>query len=52
VDGGPGVDELYGEGDADLHLAKDNTRDARLDGGTGSDKASRDTIDPPLISVP
>ena len=52
VYGGTGVDSLYGEGDADILYAKDNTRDMRLDGGTGRDLASRDAADPPLISVP
>jgi hypothetical protein len=52
VIGGTGVDALYGEGDGDYLYAQDNTKDARIDGGTGTDKAYRDSIDPAPISVP
>jgi hypothetical protein len=52
VIGGTGVDALYGEADGDYLYAQDNTKDARIDGGTGTDKAYRDSIDPAPISVP
>jgi Ca2+-binding RTX toxin-like protein len=50
--GGPGVDKLYGLGGNDALSAKDGVKDGRIDGGTGTDTASRDSIDPSPISVP
>ena len=52
VIGGLGADALFGEGDGDYLYAQDGTRDARIDGGAGSDVAYRDAIDPAPISVP
>ena len=50
--GGAGADRLYGEANNDALSAKDGTRDVRIDGGSGTDKASRDRTDPAPVSVP
>ena len=52
VIGGTGADSLYGQGDGDYLYAKDSARDTRIDGGSGSDVAYRDAVDPAPISVP
>jgi len=50
--GGSGSDSLYGGADNDALIAKDGVKDARIDGGTGMDKATRDSGDPASVSVP
>jgi len=50
--GGSGADSLYGDAHDDALIAKDGVRDTRIDGGTGTDKATRDSGDPATVSVP
>jgi len=50
--GGSGADSLYGEADNDTLIAKDGVKDTRIDGGSGTDKATRDSGDPAAVSVP
>jgi hypothetical protein len=51
LDGGTGRDKFFGGVGADRLLAKDGTRDTRLDCGAGADSLSRDArLDPAPIS--
>jgi Ca2+-binding RTX toxin-like protein len=50
--GGKGADKLYGMGGKDTLIAKDAFKDAVINGGTGQDTATRDSIDPLPVSVP
>ena len=50
--GGAGADWLYGDANNDSLVGKDGRKDYRLDGGSGSDKASRDGGDPRAVSTP
>jgi hypothetical protein len=50
--GNLGSDKLYGLGGNDTLQAKDGVKDGAIDGGTGTDVAARDAIDPTPISVP
>ena len=49
IDGGTAADKLYGDAGNDSLYAKDGTKDT-VSGGTGTDKARRDTIDA-LLSI-
>lgn len=49
LDGGTAADKLYGDAGNDSIYAKDGTKDT-VNGGTGTDKARRDTIDA-LLSI-
>lgn len=46
LDGGTAADSLYGEAGNDILYAKDALKDLRVDGGSGTDKARRDSTDP------
>ena len=50
--GGTGADFMYGDANNDTLNAQDGTRDYRIDGGTGTDQATRDDVDPAPVSVP
>ncbi len=50
--GGPGVDSLNGDAHNDTLIARDGVKDARIDGGSGTDKATRDGGDPVPVNVP
>jgi acyl-homoserine-lactone acylase len=52
LSGEGGSDTFYGGDGNDALAAKDGARDARIDGGTGTDTATRDAVDPAPISVP
>jgi acyl-homoserine-lactone acylase len=52
LDGGTGSDNLNGNAHNDVLIAKDGVRDTRIDGGTGTDTATRDSDDPAPVSVP
>jgi len=49
IDGGTAADKLYGDAGNDSIYAKDGTKDT-VSGGTGTDRARRDTIDA-LLSI-
>jgi RTX calcium-binding nonapeptide repeat (4 copies) len=50
LNGGTGRDAFFGGAGADRLLARDATRDVRLDCGAGADSLSRDRVDPSPIS--
>ncbi len=50
--GGSGADSLYGGDDNDGLIAKDGVKDVLIDGGAGTDKATRDSGDPAPVNVP
>jgi hypothetical protein len=50
--GGPGVDTFKGGAGNDKLFAIDGEADALINGGGGTDKASRDPIDPKPVKVP
>jgi RTX calcium-binding nonapeptide repeat (4 copies) len=50
LNGGTGRDVFFGGTGIDRLLARDSTRDVRLDCGAGADSLSRDRIDPAPIS--
>ena len=52
LSGGTGVDSFQGQAGNDALAAQDGVRDKLLDGGAGTDKATRDRIDPAPVSVP
>ena len=52
LNGGTHADRLYGSTGNDSLAAKDGYRDTTIDGGTGTDRATRDTGDPAAYSVP
>jgi hypothetical protein len=52
LNGGTHADKLAGGAGNDTLIAKDGSRDALIDGGSGTDRASRDARDPAASNVP